>query len=389
MRRYADADEEANRTARRVRDWKQSGLLDPARAAAIESQLTTGLKRTHWALRVVLFFFSASVIQSAVGFVYIVLTPSEAAVAGVLALMAGVGSVVLADLLIARFGLYRFGIEEACVVCAILLIAGGVTLFASAADVRGDNLALVAFATAAFAGAAAYWRFGLLYCAVGAVLCAAITPFFLHLPEAAARVAAAVVLLGVHAGAGLLRRPCDEDFPGDDYGVIESAAWLGAYAALNLELEPDFLGRSSNIDPTFYWATYAAIWLMPIVGLYRGVRQKHHGMIRASLLMALATLVTNKLYLGWPQHPWDPILLGILLIATALGLRRWLAQGAEGHRNGFTAHRLLSSDEQRIAQVAMVTAAFKPEQTVRGAAPTEPDQFGGGRSGGAGAGGSF
>jgi hypothetical protein len=389
MRRYADADEEAIRTAGHVRDWKQSGLLDPARAAAIESQLATGLKRTHWALRGVLFFFSASVIQSAVGFVYIVLTPDEPAVAGLLALIAGVGAVVVADLLIARFGFYRFGIEEACVVCAIVLIVGGVALFASAAHVRGDYLALVAFATAAFAGAAAYWRFGLLYCAAGATVCAAITPFFLDLPEAGARVAAAVLLLGIHAVAGLLRRPFEEDFPGDDYGIIESTAWLGIYAALNLELKPDFLGVYSSVAPAFYWATYAAIWLMPIVGLYRGIRQKHHWMIRASLLTALATLVTNKLYLGWPHHTWDPILLGVLLVATALGVRRWLTQGAEGQRNGFTPLRLLGSDEQRMGQVAMVTGAFKPEQTVRGAAPTEPDQFGGGRSGGAGAGGAF
>lgn len=389
MRRYADTDEEAIRIAGRVGDWKQSGLIGPARAAAIEGQLATGLKRTHWALRAVLFFFSASVIQSGIGFVYIVLTPNEPAVAGLLALMAGVSCVVLADVLIARFAFYRFGMEEACVVYAIVLIAGGVTLFASAVDASGDALVLIAFATAAFAGTAAYWRFGLLYCAAGATVCAAIAPFFLNLSEAAARVAAAGLLLGVHVVAGLLRRPFDEDFPGDDYGIIESGAWLGVYAALNLELVPDFLGLHSSAAPTFFWATYVAIWLMPIVGLYRGVRHKHHGMIRASLLMALATLVTNKLYLGWPRHTWDPILLGVLLIATALGLRRWLSQGAESQRNGFTPLRLLSSDEQRMAQVAMATAAFKPEQTVRGAAPAEPDQFGGGRSGGAGAGGSF
>jgi hypothetical protein len=128
---------------------------------------------------------------------------------------------------------------------------------------------------------------------------------------------------------------------------------------------------------------------LPVIGLYRGIQQKHHWMIRASLLMTLATIATNKLYLGWPQHTWDPILLGIVLIATALGLRRWLSLGAVGQRHGFTPRRLLSSEERLIAHAAMVAAALKPEQTVQGTATNEAGQFSGGRSGGAGAGGTF
>ena len=36
-------------------------------------------------------------------------------------------------------------------------------------------------------------------------------------------------------------------------------------------------------------------------------------MIWASLVMAMATLATNKPYLGWERHTWDPMLLGVLL----------------------------------------------------------------------------
>jgi len=389
MSRYTADEEEAIRTADQLRDWKASGLIDVNRAAVLEQELLTDFRRTHRALRAVLFLFSAVVIQAAVGLVAVIVTPDEEAVVATLALIAGLASIALADVLIARFRFYRFGVEEACVVCGVALLAGGVTLFASVAGVRGDTLPLIACAAIALIAAAAYWRFGLLYCAVVAVAAAALAPFFLELPEMHGRVLAAAVLLAIHAGSGVLRRPVGEDYPGDDYGAIEAIAWLGTYAVLNLELTQLVAGQRFDVSPGFFWFTYVAIWLLPVIGLYRGIQQKHHWMIRASLLMTLATIATNKLYLGWPQHTWDPILLGIVLIATALGLRRWLSRGAGGQRHGFTPRRLLSSEERLMAHAAMVAAALKPEQTVQGTATTEAGQFSGGRSGGAGAGGTF
>jgi hypothetical protein len=222
MSRYTAADEEAIRTADQVRDWKASGLIDVNRAAVLEQELLTDFRRTHRALRAVLFLFSAVVIQAAVGLVAVIVTPDEEAVVATLALIAGLASIALADVLIARFRFYRFGVEEACVVCGVALLAGGVTLFASVAGVRGDTLPLIACAAIALIAAAAYWRFGLLYCAVAAVAAAALAPFFLELPEMHGRVLAAAVLLAIHAGSGVLRRPVGEDYPGDDYGANRS-----------------------------------------------------------------------------------------------------------------------------------------------------------------------
>ncbi len=342
MRRYTAADEVAVRLNARVRDWKASGLIDAEHSAALERELQTGFRRTHWALRAVLFVFSIFVIQSAIGLVVVIARPDDEAVVATLALLAGVACYVMADVSIARFRLYRFGIEEACVVCSIALLTGGVTLFASVAGLRGDALVLVAFLMVAAAGLVAYWRFGLLYCAIAAIASAAGVAFFLDLTEMSARVVAAVVLMAIHAIATMLRRRPSDDYPGDDYAAIEAVTWLGLYVALNLELVPRSLGHGQGVAPSFYWATYIAVWLLPAVGLYRGVDRKHRWMIRAGLLMALATLVTNKSYLGWERHTWDPIVLGLLLIATALGVRRWLLTGDETRRRGFTPHRLLS-----------------------------------------------
>lgn len=389
MKRYAAADEEAIRTASRVRDWKDSGLIEAERIAAIEKELRTGLRRTNWALRAVLFVFALFVLQSAVGLIVVLTTPDDEAVVAALAFAAGIGGLFLADFLIARFNLYRFGVEEACAVCSIALIAGGVTIGASTVGIKGDAAVFVALVTVALGGLFVYWRFGLLYCALVAGACAAAAPFFIGQSELWSRLLSVGVLLAIHIVAGLLRRPFDDDYPGDDFGVIESASWLGVYAALNLKLMPDELGAQDMARQPFYWLTYVAVWVLPVVGLYRGIRRKHQWMIRASLPMALATLVTNKLYLGWETRTWDPILLGVLLIGTALAVRRWLSAGAEGHRDGFTSRRLIRSDQRSLAHVALATGGLKPDEAVREAAPHDSYRPGGGASGGAGAGGTF
>ena len=101
----------------------------------------------------------------------------------------------------------------------------------------------------------------------------------------------------------------------------------------------------------------------------------------------LVTLMTNKPYLGMTRRPWDPILFGILLIAVALLVKRWLSKGADRERFGFTADRLLEGDKKVLDFVATASAAFQPTPSVS----ENPEGFktGGGRSGGAGATGTF
>jgi hypothetical protein len=106
--------------------------------------------------------------------------------------------------------------------------------------------------------------------------------------------------------------------------------------------------------------------------------------------MAIVTLMTNKPYLNGVQKPWDPILFGILMIAIALGLKRWLASGAGGSRSGFIAERLLASERERLG-IASSATAFAPGAPAPHShpAPASPGIGGGGSSGGAGASGKF
>src|ERR1700680_210400 len=95
----------------------------------------------------------------------------------------------------------------------------------------------------------------------------------------------------------------------------------------SLSRSESLLQEQSGLFDPLYWGTYAAVWLLPAVGLYLAVRRKHRELIWASVIMALATLVTNKTYLGWARHTWDPIYLGVLLTGTALAIRHWLSRG--------------------------------------------------------------
>ena len=393
MRAYATADEERIRASRWVREWTQSGLLEASQGAAIEASLRTELKRTNRYLRIALFIFGTIVVWAAFGFWIVAFDVKLEAGVAWSAIVAGFVCFVLAQYLIARFQIYRFGIEEAFAVWSAALLAGGAGFLTWSSGSHGDLPMLVACVTGAIASGVVYMRFGYLYAAFAGAACAASAAFFLGLPNAAARILSASVLLVIFIMARTLRRTHDEDFAGDDYGAIESVAWLGIYAVLNLHLsfDPAWSFHRSRTDSSslFYWSTYATIWLLPAAGLALAIRDKHRAMLGANIIMAVATLATNKPYLGWERHTWDPILLGVLLTGTAIAVRRWLSRGSGGQRGGFTPQSLVASaDRQALTVLGTVAGAVQPF-TARTPAETTIEPGRGGRSGGAGGGGKF
>ena len=154
-----------------------------------------------------------------------------------------------------------------------------------------------------------------------------------------------------------------DEFPGDDYGIILAAAYAGIYVAINIQLFNFDLPVPSRtaFSPTFYWSSYVLTWLLPAAGLYLGLRDKDRLLFDVSLASALATLITNKMYLGLTRQTWDPILLGLLLVGVAVLVRRWLATGANGQRNGFIADRILSSDKRAVSLVGGATVVLQPD----------------------------
>jgi len=133
------------------------------------------------------------------------------------------------------------------------------------------------------------------------------------------------------------------------------------------------------------------IWCLPPIVLARGIRQKDRFVIAVGAIVASLTLVSNKPYLGWPRHTRDPMLLGILLTSVSFFIRRWLARGPGRIRHGFTAARLSGTDKHWINVGSAGFGLLSPHSTTPDPQTSGPDdfRFGGGQTGGGGAGGDF
>lgn len=377
MRLYTQTEEENIRTSKLARKWEQSGLLDAEQARRLAADLKVNLQRTNLFLRIVLFAFGALIAAASVGLSIVVLRIDGTVPLAILFFLSAGMCFRLAERFTRR--VYRFGVEESLAVSAIVLAGLG-------AGVLSSNEMLAGLLAAAAAALVVYLRFGYVYAAFGSMACLAGAVFQIGQSGMVERVTVVLILLPVFIIVRRKHLQHGDDFPGDNYSIIAAAAWAGIYAASNLlAFEPNAGGA---FPPVFYWATYLLTWFLPATGLYLGLKDKDRALLDVNLVTALATLITNKAYLGLERRTWDPILLGALLIGTALLVRRWLANGLDGGRYGFTASRLLRSDKRALAFVGTASTAIQPEVPIP--SPSEAGfKPGGGRSGGAGASGAF
>lgn len=382
---YPRQDERDIRVQRMVADWTKSGLLSAEQHERMQADLVVEYRRTNRFLRITLFLFGLLIINAVVGLIAVMSDAREGF--GFFLMLGAVGVFFLAQWFIQRYRFYRFGIEEAIAVSAVTFFGFGCAIFMPSgfSSLRG----FIGLTGAAFI---VFTRFGYAYAGIAAVLFAGVIPFNFAVSisgglqaDTPRRLIAIILLLVIFGLARERRKDHEWEFPGDLYGALETTAWAAMYLLINLKASP-WLSSPDDV-PLFYWATYAAIWIVPAAGLFLAIRDRHRWMLDANIVMAVITLMSNKPYLGGVQKPWDPILFGLLMIAIALGLKRWLAGGAHGSRAGFIAERLLASEKERLV-VAGGTAALAPGAP-QPHSHEPPPSFGGGRSGGGGASGKF
>ncbi len=365
-----------------LRQWGRSGLLEASQVATLQSDVHTDLRRTNAFLRALLFVFTAIIVIASVYLVLLTFHVEEKFEIGFVCILAAVVYFGLAEFLVGCFRLYRFGIEEALASTAAVLLAIGAALIA---PVESDYVrAFIALATGAIGAGLLYARLGYLYAAGVAIICAASIPFTFAWSGDKAHLAAASVYLLALLSARRSRLASGDEYPGSDYGVMQAIAWMGIYLVLNVHA-PLFYGYSEG---AFYWFTYAMIWVIPIVGLWLAIPVKDRLFLQLNVGLLLVTFLTNKPYLKLMRKPWDPILFGVLLIGAAVVIKRWLACGANGQRDGYTAGRVLADDRRLLNVVATMSSAMQPAVPSPAQPQAKPD-FGGGRSGGAGASGNF
>jgi len=387
MRRYSQEEEERVRAQRLVREWTRSGLLEEPQGARLAEELRVELRRTNPFLRAGLALFTGLIVAASVTLLITFLDlRGDVPIAAITAL-AALACIGVAEYLVHEFRCYRFGVEEALAVAAVVLlsIAGGELTSSFHFESRGMP-ATVALLIGAAGGFGLYRRFGFVYAACGGIFCAAAIPFQLDLSAATQRVLAAATIASVLLVARSKRLKYRDDYPGDEYGLLQAAALAGVYVVLNVQLIDWY-----KVGQPFYGFTYALTWALPLAGLALGIREKDRVLIDVSLVLTLVSVLTNRLYLGSPPHAWDPCVLGVVLMAMAFAIRRWLSNGPGGERHGFTAARLLEKDRAVLSAVGTASGFVRPGATEGAPSRVEPapSNFDGGRSGGGGASGSF
>jgi hypothetical protein len=399
VRIYTESDEEALRAHELLTQWTGDGLLSKEQSERLKQDTVSGLRTTNIFLRLVLFFFTILGVAAAVALFFVIFLsrPSEQTTGIGLLIFAAV-SYTAAEVAVAQACLYRYGIEEALAICSVAFLCAGLALFFfSGSPDPSRGIQLVVSAVGAIASLWIWYRFNLWYAFPAAMIFAIFLPAYWNPSPSAQH-----LFISALYAAGLIcivpiRSRHRFDYLEDAYSISEAFLWLGIYLILNLKISAlglpsqwwsDMWLTSESAGP-FYWATWVLTWCLPPLILTRGVRQKDRFIIAVGAMTAVLTLATNKPYLGWQRHTWDPMLLGIALTGVALFLRRWLAQGPDGVRHGFTAARLSEKDKHAMSVGSAVLGLITPQSITPTPHPTGPDSRFGGGSGGGGASGDF
>ena len=402
MRIYSASSEETLRARALLKDWAGEGLLTKEQYQVLEKETVSDLRTTNIFLRLVLFFFTLIIVGAAVGLFFVVFLsrPSDETI-GILFLIFAAVCYAAAEAAVSQARLYRYGIEEALAACSVGFLCAGMeaAFFSGRADSSSPDAAQSLVPAAGVVFSLWIWRrFGFNYAFPTAMISVIFLPgYWTHSPEVQHLIVAAFYAAGLLAIATIRSRH-RFDYLDETYSLAEALLWLGIYLAINLKissLDPRAqwwygVGASSEFARPFYWTTWVLIWCLPPIVLARGIRQKDRFVIAVGAIAAFLTFVSNKPYLGWPRHTWDPMLLGILLTGVAISLRRWLARGPNGSRHGFTATRLSGKDKNWMNAGSAVLGLVTPQSITPSPQPGSQDfRFGGGQTGGGGAGGNF
>lgn len=372
---------------KQVKKWTQQEFVSKEEESTITAAYPIGFYRPNFWVALGLFVFTAVLLFAALGlFALIFLSAvSEAEpVMQFLTLVFGFGCLAIGEHYKKHKHYFHAGADNALVYMAI-----GLTLFVVGwiiSDTWGYGLELPIYFLATVLFLACAYRYIDPFLGLAAFCAWFLTLFFFlgELRDIGKAVIPFVGLLnaiGIYLWVKLSEHQQKWQYHTTCLKALEIAALLAGYLSVNYfvvrELSEEMFG--TYLEPgqeipfafLFYFFTVA----IPPAYIFFGLWKKDRILLRIGLLLIALSIATIRMY-----HSMLPIetaltMGGLLLLATAYGLIRWL----KTPQRGFTFEADKDSDH-RILESLVVAQSFS-----KGAAPESETQFGGGDFGGGGA----
>lgn len=393
---YSPQQEENIFIRNEARTWQRSGLITNDQLTAIFGYTDPDVRQTNVFFRVIFFIFTYLCASALLGLFIWITGIKDNLAFSITSIVAGVIFYFLAEYAATKHRFYRHGIEEALALSSMVLVCmgaffGAMKLF-SINQLPGNLLILLCLLFAVTA-CWIYLRFGFLYAALISIVATCIIPFQLHLWATGERVLLLIILCMILFLNVIFDKPEDEDFKKERNSILQACLLAAIYLTVNLEIIGALgllAGGKSSIHlspksfPTYiYWSSYILTCIIPVAGIFWGIKSRKRIILNVGLVMACVTMATNKSYLGMTRYAWDPAILGTALVILSIIINRWLNSGTNKARNGFTAENILKPESHGIG-LADVAAALTPMATNIEVQQQEK-YFDGGASGGGGA----
>lgn len=369
---YSSEQEEKIYLRRQAATWKRSRLIREDQFSSIKDAADPELQQTNLFFRILFFIFTLLGAGAVVGLIVWIIADNGGAqsqkTAAAFTLAASIAYFVLADLLVKAHRLYRYGIEEALLMAGMFCFVIGILVLIGDQFTRYE-LAIAACVLFAILAGLIYLRYGYLYMAAISLVSLCAVPFQFHLPPVAERLLLTLILSGAFVFGLAADKTGSEDFRKHRQTIMLACLLIAIYFTVNLELLGliGLITRETHAiylypklyPPYLYWSSYVLSFIIPTMAIIWGIKSRKRLILNVSLVMACATLATNKSYLGMTRFAWDPAILGFALIALSLLVSRWLDRGPNKARHGFTAENILKPEDHGVG-LADVAAALTP-----------------------------
>jgi len=368
-----------------AKQWMVSGLISKDQFTSIASQYPSTLYHPNFIIRILLFVASAIVLGAITGLLLLMVMRVDESALSVLSVIYGLISLAFLDQIFIRSKHhYKSGITEALLYHSILFIAMG---FVDTLEYRPALYSILFFILFAFAS----YRYIDLISTAGALCAFAFLAFYI-LYQAGGVMQQIIPIVFIILFTSLyfffkrFRQKKETEAWESCLIVAESVCLLFIYAAGNyfvvreLSIELMNLDLQDGQDIPLAFVFYGLTVLIPVLYLYFGIKRKDIVLIRVSLAVIAFSVFTFKYYFSLGHPEITLTISGLILLVVSVSLLRWLKTPKYGYtRENILNEKWANSNAQ----------AFIVSQTLGATKAPEVHSYGGGASGGGGAGSTF